>query len=113
VSQAAPMLCIHKKDRHLHTVVDTCQRNNNTVKNVTPLLDQEVIWEEVAWAKFWSKIDLSDAYEQVHVRTEDVDKTAFTTIAGMYVSLIMQQGDCNAPATFQHLMMSIFCNVIG
>jgi hypothetical protein len=80
---------------------------------VIPLPDQEVIQEDVAWAKFWSKIDLSDAYEQVCVCTEDVDKTAFATIAGMYVSLIMQQGDCNAPATFQHLITSIFHDIIG
>jgi hypothetical protein len=89
VSQAAPMLCIHKKDKHLHTVVDVHQRNNNTVKDVTPLPDQEVIWEDVAQAKFRLKIDLSDAYKQVHVRTEDVDKTAFATITGTYISLIM------------------------
>jgi hypothetical protein len=60
-----------------------------------------------------SKIDLSDAYEQVRVRAEDVDKTAFVTITGTYVSHIMQQGDCNAPATFQRLMTSICRDVIG
>jgi hypothetical protein len=59
------MLCIHKKDKHLCTVVDARQRNDNTVKDVTPLPDQEVIREDVAWAKIRSKIDLSDAYEQV------------------------------------------------
>jgi hypothetical protein len=67
----------------------------------------------MAWAKIQSKIDLSDAYEQVRVHTEDIDKTAFVTIAGMFISHIMQQGDCNAPATFQCLMTSIFCDVIG
>jgi hypothetical protein len=113
VNQAAPMLCIHKKDKHLRTVVDARQRNDNTVKDVTPLPDQEVIREDVARAKIRSKIDLSDAYEQVRIRTQDVDKTAFATIAGTYVSLIMQQGDCNAPATFQRLMTLIFRDVIG
>jgi hypothetical protein len=34
-------------------------------------------------------------------------------ISGTYVSNIMQQGNCNAPATFQRLMMAIFHNVIG
>jgi hypothetical protein len=48
VPQAAPMLCIRKKDSHLQTVVDARQRNKNTVKDVTPLLDQEVIREDVA-----------------------------------------------------------------
>ena len=54
-----------------------------------------------------------DAYEQVRVRAEDVDKTAFAMITGTYVSHIMQQGDCNAPAMFQRLMTSIFRDVIG
>jgi hypothetical protein len=67
----------------------------------------------VARAKIRSKIDLSDVYEQVRICTQDVDKTAFATIAGTYVSLIMQQGDCNAPATFQQLMTLIFRDVIG
>jgi hypothetical protein len=65
VNQAAPMLCIHKKDKHLHTVVDAQQQNDNTVKDVMPLPDQEVIREDVAWAKIRSKMNLSDAYEQV------------------------------------------------
>jgi hypothetical protein len=107
------MLCIRKKDSHLQTVVDARQRNENTVKDVTPLPDQEVIREDVARGRIRSKIDLSDAYDQVCVRTEDVDKTAFATITGMYVSHIMQQGDCNAPATFQRLMTSIFRDVLG
>jgi hypothetical protein len=38
---------------------------------------------------------------------------AFATISGTYVSLVMQQGDCNALATFQHLMTAIFRDVIG
>ena len=43
------------------------QRNDNTVKNVTHLPDQEVIQEDVAQARYQSKIDLSNAYEQVHI----------------------------------------------
>jgi hypothetical protein len=113
VSQAAPMLCVNKKDGKLRTVIDAWQRNENTIKDVTPLPDQDMIREDVARGKIRSKVDLSNAYEQVRVRTEDVWKTTFATIAGTYVSLIMQQGDCNAPATFQRLMTSIFRDVIG
>ncbi|KAG6881343.1 hypothetical protein C0995_002245, partial [Termitomyces sp. Mi166 len=42
-TQAAPLLCISKKDRTLRTALDAQQRNDNTIKDVTPLLDQEVI----------------------------------------------------------------------
>ena len=111
--QAAPLMCIPKKDGRLRTVVDCRQRNDNTVKDVTPMPDQEVIREDVARARFRSKIDLADAYEQVRIRPEDVHKTAFSTIAGTYTSNIMQQGDCNAPSTFQRIMNLVFRDYIG
>lgn len=36
VSQAAPMLCIPKKDGTLRTAIDLRKRNDNTFKDVTP-----------------------------------------------------------------------------
>ena len=56
---------------------------------------------------------MSEAYEQIHVRDEDVPKTAFATIFGTFVSRVMQQGACNAPSTFQRLMTSVFCNFVA
>ncbi len=75
--------------------------------------DQENICEDVAKARFRSKIDLLDAYEQVRIVPDDIPKTVFAMIWGTYTSAVMQQGDCNMPATFQHLMTSIFQDVIG
>ena len=72
MSQAAPMLCLSKKDRNLQTVVDAQQQNKNTIKDIMPLPDQDIICENVAQAKIHSKFDLSDAYEQVQVQEEDV-----------------------------------------
>ncbi|KAH9474277.1 hypothetical protein JR316_0013440 [Psilocybe cubensis] len=59
-SQAAPLMCIPKKDGKLRTVVHARQRNDNTVKDVTPLPDQDVIREDVARAKYVSKLVLAD-----------------------------------------------------
>jgi hypothetical protein len=42
-SQAAPLMCIPKKDKQLQTIIDARQQNNNTVKDVTPLPDQDII----------------------------------------------------------------------
>ena len=42
------------------------------------------------------------------MRDEDVPKTAFATIFGTFMSGVMQQGDCNAPSTFQRLTTSVF-----
>lgn len=110
---AAPLMCVAKKNGKLRTVVDCRQRNDNTVKDITPLPDQDQIRMDVARARYRSKIDLSDAYEQVRIIDEDVEKTGFRTPFGTFESLVMQQGDCNAPATFQRLMSTIFQDFIG
>ena len=78
--QAAPLICLPKKDGRLRTVIDARQRNENTVKDITPLPDQDIIREDVARAKYRSKIDLADVYEQVRIEPKDVQKSAFSTI---------------------------------
>jgi hypothetical protein len=112
VPQAAPLLSIPKKSGKLQTVVDCCKQNDNTVCDVTPFPDQDQIRMDVARAKYRSKIDLSDAYEQVRIEPKDVPKT-FATPFGTMVSKVMQMGDCNAPATFQRLMTHTFQKEIG
>ncbi|KAJ3015068.1 hypothetical protein NUW54_g1142 [Trametes sanguinea] len=76
VTQAAPLLCVAKKDGKLRTVIDAQQRNANTLHDLTPFPDQDQIQMDVARAKYRSKIDLSDAYEQVrrfvHVYLDDI-----------------------------------------
>ena len=117
VPQAAPMLCILKKSRKLWTVIDCHKRNNNMVKDMTPFPDWDQIWMDITRAKYHSKyclkIDLSNAYEQVRIELEDIWKTAFTMIYGTFISQVMQQGDCNAPTTFQCLMTVIFRDHFG
>ena len=78
------------------------------IKDVTPFLDQDEIWMNVARAKYCLKIDLSNMYEQVRIELEDVHKTAFTMVFRTFKSNVMQQGDCNVPATFLWLVTAIF-----
>ncbi|OJT01588.1 Transposon Ty3-G Gag-Pol polyprotein [Trametes pubescens] len=112
-SQAAPLLCVLKKNGKLRTVIDARQQNDNTYKDMTPFPDQDNIRIDVAHTKFCLKIDMSDAYKQIQIEVEDIGKTAFSTIFGTAISHVMQQGDCNAPRTFQWLMMWIFREYIG
>ena len=113
VASAAPMLCLPKKDEGLRTVVDNQKQNDNTVKDVTPFPDQDNIRHDVARGRFRTKLDMSDAYEQIRIRESDVEKTAFATIYGTFVSNVMVQGDCNAPSTFQRFMTHTFRDYIG
>ena len=84
--QATPMLCIPKKNSTLRTVFDLQQQNENTWKDVMPFPDQDAICHDIARAKFRSKLDMTEAYEQTHIRPEDVKKTTFSTIFGTFQS---------------------------
>ena len=55
---------------------------------------------------------MTEAYEQMRIRPEDVRKTTFSTIFGTFQSQVMQMGDCNAPSTFQQLMTAIFQDIL-
>ena len=85
----------------------------NTHKLASPLLDIKEILREVSKHQYQSLIDGKDAYEQIRVIPEHVGWTLFTTPDGMMESLVMQQGDCNASATYQTLMNHIFASYIG
>jgi len=75
--------------------------------------NMEGILRRVAKKPYRSIIDGQDAYEQIRVIPEHVDRTAVTTPDGNMVSKVVQQGDCNAPATYQALMNHLFGEHIG
>lgn len=117
-SNAIPMLLIHKKPGpdgipRLCTVLDARERNLNTRKMASPLPDQQEILMNVCRHKYRTLIDGKDAYESIRIAPEDVDKTLFNTPDGTMVSHVMQQGDCNTPATYQTLTSHLFSDYIG
>ncbi|QRV79630.1 Transposon Ty3-I Gag-Pol polyprotein [Ceratobasidium sp. AG-Ba] len=114
---AIPMLLIPKKgtegESTLRTVLDKREQNANTYKVASPLPDiQEILWK-VSQYKYRTLIDGKDAYEQIRVEPEDVEKTLFSTPSGTMISRVMQIGDTNATATYQSLMNHLFKHAIG
>ena len=80
------MLCIPKKNSTLRTVFDLRQQNENTWKDITPFPDQDAIRPDIVQAKFRSKLDMTEAYEQMCIRPEVVGKMTFSTIFGTFQS---------------------------
>ena len=73
----------------------------------------EAILHRISCKLYWTLIDGKDAYEQIRVEPLHVPCTAMTTPDGNMVSLVLQQGDCNAVATYHTLMNHIFAPYIG
>ncbi|KAJ3474431.1 hypothetical protein NLI96_g12462 [Meripilus lineatus] len=115
---AIPILLIPKprKDNEelkLRVTFDKRPQNENTVKLASPLPDIDGILRNVARFIYMTGMDGKNAYEQIRIEPEDVHKTLFTTPDGTMELLVLQQGDCNGPATYQTLMNHIFAPYIG
>lgn len=67
---------------------------------LSPLPVIECILRGVARSAFWSLMDGQNAYENIRIISEHVYRTAMTTPDGTMLSEVLQQGDCNGPATY-------------
>jgi hypothetical protein len=93
-----PALFIKKKDGSLRLCVDYRPLNAVTIKNKYPLPRIDVLFDQLARAKVFSKIDLHSGYHQIKIRPCDIPKTAFSTRYGLYEFLVMSFGLTNATA---------------
>jgi hypothetical protein len=103
-----PALFVKKKDNSLRLCVDYRSPNAVTIKNKYPLPRIDILFDQLARAKIFSKIDLRSRYHKIKIRPSDIPKTAFSTRYGLYEYLIMSFGLSNAPAYFMYLMNFAF-----
>jgi hypothetical protein len=103
-----PALFMKKKDNSLRLCVDYRPLNAVTIKNKYPLPRIDILFDQLAGAKVFSKIDLRSGYHQIKIRSSNIPKTAFSTRYGLYKYLVISFGLTNAPAYFMYLMNSVF-----
>ena len=97
----APVLFVKKPDGSLRLCIDYRALNRITVKNRYPLPLISQLLDRLKGKKYFTKLDLRDAFNRLRIASGDEYKTAFRTRYGHFEYLVMPFGLTNAPGSFQ------------
>ena len=115
------MITTNKKGEEIQTRLPTKWRvcfdyrklNFATKKDHFPLpfIDQILDW--LAISSYFCFLDGYLGHNQIAIHPDDQEKTTFTCLFGTFAFRRMPFGLCNASATFQWCMMTIFSDFLG
>jgi hypothetical protein len=93
--------------------IDFRKLNEVTIGDSYPLPNIQDILDKLGRARYFTALDYASGYLQVPIAAEDRHKTAFSTADGHFEYLRMPFRLKSAPSTFQRMMNSILCELIG
>ena len=92
--------------------IDYIKLNTTTRKDHYPLPFIDEMLDRLARHSHYCFLDGYNGYNQIVIALEDQEKTTFTYPYGNFAFRRMPFGLCNAPATFQRCMMSMFSDLV-
>ncbi|XP_077531154.1 uncharacterized protein LOC144143244 [Haemaphysalis longicornis] len=103
----APMVAIKKPDGTLRLCIDFRELNKVLVSDCEPIPRIDVVLALAGKKKFFSKFDFTKGYWQVPMTADSREKTAFSSLSGLYHFRYMPFGIKTAPAVFARLMRAV------
>lgn len=93
--------------------MDYREFNAATKKDHFPLPFIDQVLDNLARKKYFSFLDGFSRYNYVYIAPKDKDKTTFTCSWGTFSYLVLPFGLCNAPTTFQRVVISILSDMFA
>jgi hypothetical protein len=112
IENAARELIPQRTTTGWHVCIDYRKLNSHTRKDHFPLPFIDQILEHLVGQSYYCFLDGYSGYNQVAVDPQEQEMTMFTCPFGTFAYRRMPFGLCNAPATFQRCMMSIFSDMV-
>jgi hypothetical protein len=105
---------VEKKDTKIYRMcIDFMALNKHCLKDYFPLPRIDQIIDSTARCEHLSFLDAYSGYNQIRLKVEDEDKTAFITPHGVYCYMTMPFGLKNTRATYQQCMLACLKEQIG
>ena len=99
-----PILFVKKPGGGIRFCVDYKRLNAITKKDRYPIPLIEETLAQLEDAKYFTKIDIRQAFYRIRMSEDSEELTTFLTRFGAFKYLVMPFGLCNGPASWQHLI---------
>ena len=109
----SPVLLVPKADGTLRPCVDFKKLNAVTEPDHYPMHLMPDIVQMISGSTIFSKLDLTDAFNQIPVKKEHQKFTAFKCPKGIFEYKVMPFGLRNAPAVFQRMIDQVLGSLVG